>query len=124
MGNREDGAARRKTYRIKIDAKALKALSRLDRQDKERVIAAIDALAEDPLPPRCKAVKLAPKGTYRIRVGNYRVLYAVLSDDQIIAVSRIVRRQERTYQSLRLAENLGSRRFVCFQNGRSHNGEI
>ena len=101
MGNREDGAARRRTYRIKIDAKAHKALRRLDRQDKERVIVAIDALSEDPLPPGCKPVKLAPKGTYRIRVGSYRVLYTVLSDDQIIAVSRIVRRQERTYQSPR-----------------------
>ena len=101
MGSREDGAARRKTDRIKIDAKALKALSRLDRQDKERIIAAIDGLAEDQLPLSCKPVKLASKGTYRIQVGNYRVLYAVLSDDQIIAVSRIVKRQERTYQSLR-----------------------
>ncbi len=101
MGNREDGAARRKTYRIKIDAKAHKALRRLDKQDRERIIAAIDALAEDPLPLGCKPVKLAPRGTYRIRVGSYRVLYTVLSDDQIIAVSRIARRQERTYESLR-----------------------
>ena len=61
-------------------------------------MAAIDALAEDPLPAGCEPVKLAPKGTHRIRVGDYRVIYVVLSDDQVLLVSRVSRRGERTYK--------------------------
>ena len=54
-------------------------------------MAAIDALAEDPLPAGCEPVKLAPKGTHRIRVGDYRVIYVVLSDDQVLLISRVAR---------------------------------
>ena len=54
-------------------------------------MAAIDALAEDPLPVGCEHVKLAPKGTYRIRVGDHRVIYAVLSAEQVLVLARVAR---------------------------------
>jgi mRNA-degrading endonuclease RelE of RelBE toxin-antitoxin system len=43
-------------------------------------------------------VRAAPKGTYRIRVGDYRVIYLVLDDQQVIVVARVARRSETTYR--------------------------
>jgi len=64
-------------------------------------MAAIDALVEDPRPVGCIPVRAAPKGTYRIRIGDYRVIYVVLDTEQTIVIARIARRGESTYRELR-----------------------
>ena len=88
------------TYRIEVERRARKELGRLPQRDQARIIAAIDALAEHPRPAGCVAVRAAPKGTYRIRIGDYRVIYVVLDTEQTIVVARIVRRGESTYRGL------------------------
>lgn len=87
-------------YRIEIERRAVKALGRLPKREQARLLAAIDALAEDPTPAGCTPVRAAPKGTYRIRVGDYRVIYLVLNDEQVIVVARVARRSEMTYREL------------------------
>lgn len=62
-------------YQIRIERRAEKALVRLTRRDRRRIIKAIDDLAEDPRPAGCVPVKAAPRGTYRVRAGHYRVIY-------------------------------------------------
>ena len=84
------------TYRIEIEGRAHKALGLLPNRDRVRVVAAIDALAEDPRPAGCVPVRAAPKGTYRIPVGDYRVIYLVLDDQQVIIVAQVARRSETT----------------------------
>lgn len=86
------------TYRIEIERRALQALGRLPKRDRVRLLVAIDALAEAPRPATCAPVRAAPKGTYRIRVGDYRVIYLVLDDQQVIVVARVARRSETTYR--------------------------
>jgi mRNA interferase RelE/StbE len=86
------------TYRIEIERRALKALARLPEGDRTLVTGALDALAEDPRPPRCVAVRAAPRGTYRLRVGHYRVIYIVLDDEQTIVIARVATRSETTYR--------------------------
>ena len=88
-------------YRIEVERRVQKTLARLPRQDQVRIEAAIDALAEDPRPPGCVSVKAADPGTYRVRVGDYRVIYVVLDDEQVIIVARVARRRENTYRGLR-----------------------
>jgi mRNA interferase RelE/StbE len=83
-------------YRIEVERRARKELTRLPQRDRVRIAGAIDALAEDPRPAGCTPVRAAPRGTYRIRVGDYRVIYAVLDEDQVIVVARVARRGERT----------------------------
>lgn len=85
------------TYRIEIERRAAKALRRLAMGDRLRVVTAIDALAEDPRPMGCVPVRATPKGTYRIRVGDYRVIYLVLDDEEVIIIARVARRSESTY---------------------------
>jgi mRNA interferase RelE/StbE len=75
-------------------------MARLPRQDQARILAAIKALAGDPRPVGCSPVKTAERGTYRVRVGDYRVIYVVLDDEQVIVVARVARRSEGTYRGL------------------------
>lgn len=88
-------------YRVEIERCAHKALSRVPKGDRIRVVAAIDDLTEDPRPAGYVPVRAAPKGTYRIRVGDYRVIYVVLDDERVIIVARIARRSESTYRKPR-----------------------
>ena len=63
---------------------AAKAIDRLPAQVVSRIRKAVDALAIDPRPRGCK--KLTGKGDkYRLRVGDYRVVYSV-EDDQLIVL--------------------------------------
>lgn len=89
------------TYRLEIERRARKALARLPKQDQARVVAAIDTLGEDLRPAGCVPVRAAPKRTYRIRVGEYRVVYVVLDDERVVIVARIARRSESTYRAPR-----------------------
>jgi mRNA interferase RelE/StbE len=87
-------------YQIRIGKRVRKEMARLPRQDQARVLSAIKALAENPRPAGCNPVKAAEKGTYRVRVGDYRVVYVVLDDELVIIVARVARRSESTYRGL------------------------
>jgi len=60
-------------YEIEIRKSAQKSLKEMPKRDQLRISGVIDALAENPIPP--KAMKLTGRDGYRIRVGNYRVIY-------------------------------------------------
>ena len=79
-------------YQIEIAPVALKQLGKLDRQVRERVGRAIDALASDPRPANCKQLTGHPG--YRIRVGDYRVLYLVDDVAKVVSVQRVGHRRE------------------------------
>ena len=87
-------------YQLEISQRVRKAMVRFPRQDQARILVALRQLAEDPRPAGCRLVRTAPKGTYRVRVGDYRLVYAVLDDGQVIVVARVVRRSESTYRDL------------------------
>ena len=87
-------------YRIEVRRRAQKELNRLPWRDRDRIEAAIDTLAEDPRPSGCKSVRTADSGTYRLRVGDYRVVYLVLDDEHLVTVTRVRRRREDTYKGL------------------------
>jgi mRNA interferase RelE/StbE len=71
------------SYEITISRVAQKELAALDRQVYERVKVAVLALADDPRPTGC--LKLSGREGWRIRVGNYRVIYEI--DDTVRIVS-------------------------------------
>ena len=87
-------------YRLEIARRMGKAMARFPRQDQARILVAIKELANDPRPEGCVSVKNAPPGTYRMRVGDYRVIYTVLDDEQVIVVARVARRGESTHRAL------------------------
>ena len=80
-------------YRILLERAAEKDLARLSSEIHDRVIAAIQALAANPRPPGCR--KLAgSKQDWRIRVGDYRVVYEIADEIRIVRVNRVRHRRE------------------------------
>jgi mRNA interferase RelE/StbE len=85
-------------WTIVIDRQPQKEMRRLPSDLRQRTDRVILALAEDPKPAGCKPVKDAPRGTYRLRVGAYRVIYTVLDSEKVIVVARVRKRDESTYR--------------------------
>jgi len=72
-------------YRIEIHPAAMRSLRKLDPQIRPRIQGAISLLAEDPRPPNTK--KLRGRDAYRVRVGNYRIIYRI--EDQILLITEV-----------------------------------
>jgi mRNA interferase RelE/StbE len=87
-------------YQIEVGSCVRKEISRLPRDVQARVLVAVRALAGDPRPVGCRPIKGAEAGTYRIRVGDYRVAYVVLDREQVVVLARVARRSEGTYRGL------------------------
>jgi mRNA-degrading endonuclease RelE of RelBE toxin-antitoxin system len=58
-------------------------------EELEDAMRAREALAEDPRPAGCRPVELGRAGMVRLRVGDYRVIYLVLDDEQVVVVARV-----------------------------------
>jgi mRNA interferase RelE/StbE len=70
-------------YRVEISRRATKVVTGLEKPLRRRILAAIEALADDPRPPGCK--KLAGQDGWRIRVGDYRIVYEI--HDRVLLVT-------------------------------------
>ena len=68
-------------------------MARLPRADQIRVRAAIDLLATEPRPPRCVAL-VGENSVYRVRVGDYRIIYEVIDRHLIVQVVRVAHRRD------------------------------
>jgi len=80
-------------YRVLLERAAEKDLSRFSSEIHDRVIAAIQALANNPRPLGCR--KLAgTKNDWRIRVGDYRVVYEIADTIRIVRINRVRHRRE------------------------------
>ncbi|MPV49097.1 plasmid stabilization protein [Pseudactinotalea sp. HY160] len=71
------------TYEIEVRPAALRALTRIDHQDRARIRGAIALLAADPRPPAAQALR--GREGLRIRVGDHRIIYTV-EDDRLLVV--------------------------------------
>ena len=70
------------SYSLEIKRSAAKELDQLPPKDRGRVVARIQALADDPRP--VGAEKLSGQERYRVRQGDYRILYEI--EDQILRI--------------------------------------
>ncbi|MBU2608202.1 MAG: type II toxin-antitoxin system RelE/ParE family toxin [Chloroflexi bacterium] len=88
-------------YRIEISPAADRDLEKLKgrirRQDFERLRVAVSGLAEEPRPQGVRKIKGAERA-YRIRMGNYRVVYEVYDNDNLVLILQVARRSETTYR--------------------------
>ena len=89
-------------YRLEVSPTADRDLQRLKdrirREDFERLRDAVRRLATEPRPRGVRKIKGAGRA-YRIRVGNYRVVYEVYDDENLVLILQVVRRTETTYRS-------------------------
>ena len=85
-------------YRIEVKSQAVRALERIPNPHRRRIARAIDGLAHDPRPAGC--VKLTgADDAYRVRVGDYRILYEIADRVLIVYVIRIAHRKD-VYRAL------------------------
>jgi mRNA interferase RelE/StbE len=80
-------------YTVRFSSHAARQLRKLPRDVQERVRPVIDALADDPRPPRARRLAGREDG-WRIRVGAYRVLYAIHDDVLTVLVVEVGHRRE------------------------------
>jgi mRNA interferase RelE/StbE len=82
----------RTPYSISFTRAAQKSLRAIDVVSQRRIAAAVELLTMHPLPP--KAVALKGRDGYRIRVGDYRVLYQVRREEILIVVIDVGHRRD------------------------------
>ncbi len=80
------------TYSVSIKQSAAKALETVAREDRLRIIAAIDQLKTTPTAG--SVLKGEFSGLRRIRIGHYRVVYEVQDQKLVVLVVRIGHRRE------------------------------
>jgi len=80
------------SYRLFIKPSAAKELEVTPRKDRRRLVTRIQLLAKDPRPFGCE--KLSGHDLFRIRQGNYRVLYSVRDEELVVQVIRVGHRSE------------------------------
>jgi mRNA interferase RelE/StbE len=79
-------------YQLEITKSAQKQLDKLSNAIAEMLIEAILLLAKNPRPSGCK--KLKGRDAYRIRKGNYRIIYEIYDDVLIVEVIGLGHRKE------------------------------
>lgn len=80
-------------YKILIKASAAKEIERLPtRKDRRRVVEKTRKLAENPRPKGCE--KLSGQDRYRVRQGNYRIIYSVDDDRLVVHVVKVGDRKD------------------------------
>lgn len=80
-------------YRIDVSRAAVRALKKLEQRAADRIVVAIDALAEDPRPHGVKKLE-GVKDLYRIRIGHYRVVYQIHDDKLLVVVVSLGHRRD------------------------------
>lgn len=80
-------------YRIEIRKSAQKEITALPRRRQAGVVAAIAALADDPRPAGARKLRGA-EDAWRIRVGDYRVIYQIVDEVLIVYIVRVAHRKD------------------------------
>jgi len=81
------------SYKIEVVKSADKDARRISKQDISRILKAIRSLANNPFPPQHKKMK-GSENEYRIRVGDYRVIYEVDIENKLITIFHIRHRKD------------------------------
>ena len=81
------------SYSVEFTTAAARQVKKLPRPVRERLLSAIEKLGDDPRPPGC--TKLVGEETaWRLRVGDYRIVYDVFDDVLTVLIVRAGHRRE------------------------------
>ena len=79
-------------FEIRVKRSVVKELLKLSRNDNRKVMARIQGLSENPRPSGCE--KLAGHESYRIRQGDYRIIYTIDDGRIVVEVIRVGHRRD------------------------------
>ena len=80
-------------FEILLERRAEKDLRRLPVPVHDRIVRALNGLSRNPRPPGCRKLG-GLRNDWRIRVGDYRVIYEIIDANQIVRVNRVRHRKE------------------------------
>lgn len=82
------------TYKIKLYKSFAKDIKVLPLRDYQKLVKSIYQLASDPFPSGFKKLKTSEDDYYRIRVGNYRIIYQVNNNELEILIIKVGHRKD------------------------------
>ncbi|MGV3602381.1 MAG: type II toxin-antitoxin system RelE family toxin [Dyadobacter fermentans] len=80
-------------YKISIKSAALKEIQQIPKEFRVRIIETIDSLATNPRPNGVKKLENF-RNSYRVRVGQYRIVYQIEDRQLIVEVVKVANRKE------------------------------
>lgn len=82
-------------YRLLLHPDVEKQLGKFPRPYAARLVEAMRSLRSEPRPSQAKQLA---RHVYRLRLGDYRIIYAVLEAEEVIFIGKVARRSEKTYR--------------------------
>ena len=79
-------------YKILIKKSVVKELEAIPKKDLQKIVKRINELSKNPLPHGVQ--KLSAQERYRIRQGNYRIVYAIIKTEVVIYIIKVGHRKE------------------------------
>jgi mRNA interferase RelE/StbE len=80
------------SYKLFIKPSAAKEIEALPKPERRRIVAKVSSLSRDPRPPGCE--KLSGQDRYRLRQGNYRILYEIQDMALVVVVVKVGHRRD------------------------------
>jgi mRNA interferase RelE/StbE len=84
-------------YRLELTSRAQRELDKLQEEDFDRILEVIKRLRDNPRPVGVRKLR-GP--IHRIRIGDWRIIYAVFDKDQLIIAGKVARHTEDTYDKV------------------------
>jgi mRNA interferase RelE/StbE len=81
------------SYTIELRPAALRDLKRLPKEVLDRVSKKVNSLADNPRPPGVEKLS-GSEDSYRVRVGDYRILYGIRDEVLLVIIVRVRHRRE------------------------------
>lgn len=81
-------------YQVIFIRKVAKAIRQLNKRDIQRIIEKAESLAEDPRPEGSKKLSGTKADFWRIRVGNYRIIYLIEDEIRIVKITKVGHRKD------------------------------
>lgn len=81
------------SYRIELKRSAAQEIEAVsNKKQRQQIVSRIAQLADDPRPPGCQ--KLSGQEAYRIRQGEYRIIYTIEDDRLIVSIVKVGHRRD------------------------------
>jgi len=85
------------TYRVELAPPAARQLRKLDPQVRRRIQAALELLTDEPRPPAATRL-VGGSGQWRVRTGDYRIVYEI-EDDRLLILVLLIGHRHEIYQA-------------------------